>query len=124
MHYLLPVESPEGGLLPTGKMQWGEIHIYNKGVPKRFGFDVLELRNFKLLVKNKATGTPLRVYYILYSLAMDYCVLWLSGASLYLHLRGAFVRCSFRLIGQCESPTSWNELKELAPRFCVCMVTE
>lgn len=27
-------------------------------------FDVLELRNFKLLVKNKAAGTPQGVYYI------------------------------------------------------------
>ena len=34
-------------------------HIYIKGVTVRFGFDVLELRKFKLLVKNKATGTPL-----------------------------------------------------------------
>lgn len=25
---------------------------------------MLELRNFKLLVKNKATGTPLKMYYI------------------------------------------------------------
>lgn len=36
--------------------------MYIKGVTGRFGFDVLELRNFKLLVKNKATGTPYGVY--------------------------------------------------------------
>ena len=30
----------------------------------RFDFDVLELRNFKLSVKSKATGTPQGVYYI------------------------------------------------------------
>ena len=36
----------------------GGAHIYIKGVTVRFGFDVLELRNFKLSVKNKATGTP------------------------------------------------------------------
>ena len=32
--------------------------LYIKGVTVRFGFDVLELRKFKLSVKNKATGTP------------------------------------------------------------------
>ena len=31
---------------------------YIKGVTVRFGFDVLELRKFKQIVKNKATGTP------------------------------------------------------------------
>ena len=31
---------------------------YIKGVTVRFGFDVLELRKLKQIVKNKATGTP------------------------------------------------------------------
>lgn len=38
-------------------------HIYIKGVTVRFGFDVLELRKFKLLVRNKATDTPYGMYY-------------------------------------------------------------
>ena len=33
-------------------------HMYIKGVTERFGFDALESRKFKQLVKNKATGTP------------------------------------------------------------------
>jgi hypothetical protein len=32
--------------------------LYIKGVTVRFGFDVLELRKLKQIVKNKATGTP------------------------------------------------------------------
>ncbi len=32
-------------------------HMYIKGVTERFGFDALESRKFKQLVKNKATGT-------------------------------------------------------------------
>ena len=32
-------------------------YIYIKGVTERFGFDVVESRKFKLIVKNKATGT-------------------------------------------------------------------
>ena len=31
--------------------------------------------------------------------------------------RGADPRCSFRLDGQCEGLTPWNERQELAPRF-------
>ena len=41
----------------------GLIHIHKRRT-ERFVFDVLELRNFKLLVKNKATRTPQGVYYI------------------------------------------------------------
>jgi len=36
--------------------------IYINGVTVRFGFDVLESRKFKRLVKNKATGTPYGVH--------------------------------------------------------------
>lgn len=45
----------------TRKPEWDrwDRHIYITGVTVRFGFDVLELRTFKPLVKNKATGTPL-----------------------------------------------------------------
>ena len=43
-----------------GKARVGNIYL--KGVTVRFGFDVLEPGKFKLLVKNKATGTPCGVY--------------------------------------------------------------
>ena len=54
IHYLCDVfaiaESPLG---------WKRArHMYIKGVTERFGFDALESRKFKQLVKNKATGTP------------------------------------------------------------------
>ena len=35
---------------------------WQKAFSGRFGFDVLELRNFKLSVKNKAAGTPHLMY--------------------------------------------------------------
>lgn len=50
---------------------------------------LLELRNFQMSVKNKATGTPLGMYYI-------YSPYWLIafsneliGGTIYLHRRGA-----------------------------------
>ena len=70
------------------------MYIYIKGVTVRFGFDVLELRKFKLLVKNKATGTPYGVYYIQPSLASDVSFVGREG-KLYLHLRGAFYVARF-----------------------------
>lgn len=81
--------------------------MYIKGVTGRFGFDVLELRNFKLLVKNKATGTPYGVYYIS-SLAFGGLCQGQRRISVYLHLRGAFGRCSFRQEGVCEDLNTWN----------------
>ena len=40
------------------KGRGGGQTFIKKGVTVRFGFDVLELRNFRQIVKNKATGTP------------------------------------------------------------------
>jgi hypothetical protein len=64
--------------------------MYIKGVTERFGFDIVESRKFKQLVKNKATGTshgmfiysphwiftlsgdsPLGVFYILISVGLS-----------------------------------------------------
>ena len=59
-------ESPLGGKRAR--------HIHKKGVTERFGFDVPESRKFKLLVKNKATGTPLGMFI--------YSPHWLLGANL------------------------------------------
>ena len=50
---------------------------------------MLELRNFKQNVKNKATGTPYRVYYIQPSLASSNMLVG-REEELYTHLRGAF----------------------------------
>ena len=62
-------------------------HLYIKGVTVRFGFDVLELRNFKLLVKNKATGTPHGMF--IYNPHWSYVFMTCKG-KLYTHQRGAF----------------------------------
>jgi len=58
-------------------------HIHIKAFSERFGFDVLESRKFKLVVKNKATGTPLR--------GVDYiCPFhYVRKVHLYIHRRGA-----------------------------------
>ena len=48
--------------LPIGLKE--DRHIYIKGVTDALVLTVYELRNFKLSVKNKATGTPQGVYYI------------------------------------------------------------
>jgi len=57
-----------------------------KAFSGRFGFDVLELRNFKLSVKNKAAGTP-------HVMIIHSCIY---------HSAWGFQRCSVRLTGQCE----------------------
>ena len=59
-------------------------YIYIKGVTERFGFDVVESRKFKLIVKNKATGT-------LHGMFIYTLIGYLSfGCVLYTHQRGAF----------------------------------
>lgn len=64
---------------------------------------LLELRNFQMSVKNKATGTPLGMYHI-------YSPYWLIafsneliGGTIYLHRRGAsdvvlalYLRCTLK----------------------------
>lgn len=47
---------------PRGGGKAGIDKSYRKGVPIRFGFDYVELRNFYFLVKNKATERSNLVY--------------------------------------------------------------
>ena len=65
--------------------------IYINGVTVRFGFDVLESRKFKRLVKNKATGTPYGVH-INYArtFLVTICYEKVFGCVGYIHHRGAF----------------------------------
>ena len=103
IHYLCDVfavaESPLG---------WKRArYMYIKGVTERFGFDALESRKFKQLVKNKATGTShgMFIYVPNWSLQIEdhswgYCIY--SSA-------WGFRRCSFRQSGQCEGLNTWNE---------------
>jgi len=77
-------------------------HIYIKGVTVRFGFDVLELRNFKLSVKNKATGTPHGVF--IYNPHWLY-VFIAEREKLYTHQRGAFGVARFDRQGNAKALT-------------------
>ena len=98
---------------PMGRWRWADIYI--KGVSVRFGFDVLESRKFKRLVKNKATrSAPGMIVYTPYRLLVGNsdiacCRLPVAAVVIYTTSTWGFRRCSFRLIGQCESLKAWNE---------------
>ena len=81
---------------------WLGAHIYIKGVTVRFGFDVLELRNFKQIVKNKATGTPHGMF--IYNPHWSY-VFMTSKGNLYTHQRGAFDVARFDNLGNAKALT-------------------
>lgn len=63
------------------KTQAREDTYIIKAFSGRFGFDVLESRKFELIVRNKATGTPLD--------GVDYTFFCQKGI-VYIHRRGAF----------------------------------
>ena len=93
-------------------------HIYIKGVTVRFGFDVLELRKFKLLVKNKATGTPLGcIVYIPFKMQYPFlwmdCILWDDYIYIYVGLSALLVSTYRAMREASHSGTSDG----LAPRF-------
>ena len=95
-------------------------HMCIKGVTERFGFDIVESRKFKQLVKNKATGTShgMFIYSPHWIFAFLVIVLWVCF--IYSSAWG-FQRCSFRLTGQCESLTMWNEHQDWLHAFFVSM---
>ena len=76
-------------------------YIYIKGVTERFGFDVVESRKFKLIVKNKATGTLHGM--IICNPHWLFLVIVISWGCIIYSSAWGFQRCSFRLTGQCES---------------------
>lgn len=92
-------------------------YIYIKGVTERFGFDVVESRKFKLIVKNKATGTLHGM--IICNPNWLFLVMVILGCIIYSSAWG-FQRCSFRQSGQCESLTTWNEHQTGSTFFCMC----
>ena len=61
------------------------------------------------------------MYYIQPSLASDDSVVRCLSAFYILTLAWGFRRCSFRLVGQCESLYSVERVTEQAPRFFVCI---
>ncbi len=74
-----------------------------KGVSLRFGFDVLELRNFKLLVKNKATGTP--QLGVLYAFISSRCLVYPMLMLVQNTRRGAFSVARFGKKGNAKALT-------------------
>ena len=68
-------------------------NILTKAFSGRFGFDLLELRDFQTDCQKQSNGNaPCDVYIHL----------------LYTHLAWGFQRCSFRQSGQCEGLNRWN----------------
>jgi len=84
---------------------WADIHIGN-GVFERFGFDELESRKFIDKSRTKQQRTPHAVYYIPLLLASDGFPFVVKRVYIYTNV--GLLRCSFRLVGQCESLNSWN----------------
>ena len=101
---------------------WLGAHIYIKGVTVRFGFDVLELRNFRQIVKNKATGTPHGMF--IYNPHWSY-VFMTSKGKLYTHQRGAFGVARFDNLGNAKAFTQWNERQDWLHVFlCLYVLLE
>ena len=90
-------------------------YIYIKGVTERFGFDIVESRKFKQLVKNKATGTshgmfiysphwifafsgniPLGVFYILIGVGLSALLVSTNRAMREPFYRGTSIRLAPR----------------------------
>jgi len=84
-------------------------HTLRIGVFVRFGFDELESRKFIDKSRAKQQRTPHGVYYIQSSLASSDSIVCCYECIYMLTLAWGFRRCSFRLVGQCESLNSWNE---------------
>ncbi len=94
---------PEKGRLAKRGSPIVSSDIYIKGVTVRFGFDMLELRNFKQEVKSKATGAPYEVYSIL-PLAVGPHRAVAKGC-LYMHPRGAIFVARFDFLGIAKALT-------------------
>ena len=101
----------------------GGAHIYIKGVTVRFGFDVLELRNFKQIVKNKATGTSHGMF--IYVSQLVVVIEGHNGDIVYTHQRGAFDVARFDNLGNAKAFTQWNERQDWLHVFlCLYVLLE
>ncbi len=88
---------------------------YIKGVTVRFGFDVLELRKFKQIVKNKATGTPHGMF--IYSPYWLFVIIADKG-KLYTHQRGAFDVARFDNLGNAKALTRGTSDRNGSTSLC------
>ena len=91
---------------------------YIKGVTVRFDFDAIRISQIQRLVKNKATGTPygMSIHFHVGSARVGMVVSIPTSA-------WGFRRCSFGLIGQCESLYSVERVTETGSTFFFCTCT-
>ena len=81
----------------------------------RFGFDVLELRNFNGKSKTKQRERLMRcIIYVLIIPTSER--MWLMSVTIYMHRRGAFGVARFDLPGNAKALTRGTS-DRLAPRF-------
>lgn len=77
--------------------------LYIIGVTVRFGFDVLELRKLKQIVKNKATGTSHGMF--IYVPLLVIVIIDQERDMVYTHRRGAFDVARFDNLGNAKALT-------------------
>ena len=87
-------------------------HILHIGVTVRFGFDVLELRKLKQIVKNKATGTPHGMFILSSAIR-------LVEELLYTHQRGAFDVARFDNLGNAKALTRGTSDRIGSTSLCI-----
>jgi len=109
LHYLTHAESPEGG-------KRDKIHIQIKAYLNALVLTMCELRNFKLLVKNKATGTPLGMYYIQPSLSSGDSVVCRQYGILYICISVGLSALLVSTRRAMRRPTHRGTSIRLAPR--------
>lgn len=94
-------------------------HIYIKALTDALVLTVDELRNFRLIVKNKATWTLHGMYVYISLIVLSSNRQDFKGV-LYLYVyRGAFVVARFDNQGNAKAYLRWNEQQMRLHVFCV-----
>ena len=97
-------------MMPLRRLNQGDGHIMIRRLLDAFVLTVYELRNLILFVKDKAmVNAPMGVLY---------AYLIIQGV-LHIHLRGAFVHCSFRRIRAMRRPIDCGTSKKCGSTFFV-----
>ena len=114
--FLLPFQnkcvylSRQTEMMPLRRLNQGDGHIMIRRLLDAFVLTVYELRNLILFVKDKAmVNAPMGVLY---------AYLIIQGV-LHIHLRGAFVHCSFRRIRAMRRPIDCGTSKKCGSTFFI-----
>ena len=92
-----------------------------KGVFVRFGFDAIRISQIQRQVKNKAMqSASCGVLYTSFIAQVVYATICKEVSDI-LTLAWGFRRCSFRLVGQCESLYSVERVAEWLYAFFICI---